>query len=176
MASLFSWGKDDASPSPENPANPAPMPGTPADSARAAAVTAAGVELEASARRRGRPRKDAPTGGGNQPSVSPELAAEIARQMEVVYAPEQWGALLSLPGDAMQTFTGREFWELSKDERKTLGVCGSAAARCMMIQNPKTLAFLMLGSAMLSAYLPRAIKELQIQRAKAEPKNEVKPA
>ncbi len=158
---LFSWGEDEKIAG-EISAGTTPLPGSPADAARGAALAAATEQLQSSPRGRGRPRKNPQAGDGNSGTVSPELAAEMQRQIEAaVYAPEQWGALLALPGDAAHAFTGREYWEVSKEERKTLGVCGSAVARTMMIQNPKTLAMIMLGSAMLSVYLPRAMQELK---------------
>jgi hypothetical protein len=171
---LFSWGEDEKTAA-EISGTPAPIPGSPADAARVDAAAAANVLLQTPARGRGRPRKNPPTGGGNSGDVSPELAAEIQRQLDAtVYAPEQWGALLALPGDAAHAFTGREYWEVSKEERKTLGVCGSAVARTMMIQNPRTLAIVMLGSALLSVYLPRAMQEmkhLQGEKKKASEPN-----
>jgi hypothetical protein len=71
-----------------------------------------------------------------------------------------------MPGDAMAAITGRERWELSKEERKTLGVTGSAVARSMMITNPKGLAIFMLASALFSAYVPRAVEDLRELAAK----------
>jgi hypothetical protein len=64
----------------------------------------------------------------------------------------------------MLVVSGHEHWKLSKDERDTLGACGSAAARTLMISNPRSLAFLMLGAALFSAFVPRTLVELDIRR------------
>lgn len=64
----------------------------------------------------------------------------------------------------MLAITGRKHWEISRDERDTLGACGSAAARTMMIHNPKTLAFFMVGAALFSVFVPRMVKEMEHHR------------
>jgi hypothetical protein len=69
-----------------------------------------------------------------------------------------------MPGDVAVAITGRDYWQISKEERKTLGVTGSAAARTMMITNPRALAFTMLASALFSAYVPRATQALKEMR------------
>jgi hypothetical protein len=170
MVNLFSWGKSEELPSSETPETSGPVATTLSAEAREAAER----ELQVSTRRRGRPSKSADAGAGNSPALSPALQAEINRQLEQSYDPKIWGALLSAPGDLMLVVSGREHWKLSKDERDTLGACGSAAARTLLIQNPRTLAFLMLGSALFSAYVPRIVVEVkakkkeQAMRAKAE--------
>ena len=89
------------------------------------------------------------------------MQAEINKSLEAIYEPKAWGAMLSMPGDAMATITGKERWTLSKDERETLGITGSATARALAITNPKGLAILMLASALFSAYVPRATAEMR---------------
>lgn len=139
----------------------APPSGNPADMARSEAASRAESLAASAAPRRGRPRKNPADSGGDQRSLQAEVDAAIRAQLEGLYAPEAWSALLAMPADAAQVWTGKKHWELSPEERKTLGVTGSAAARTMMITNPKSLAFFMLGSALLSAYLPRAVRELR---------------
>lgn len=86
--------------------------------------------------------------------------------MEACYDPKAWGSLLRLPADVALTLTGHKHWEVNKDETQTLGACGSVAARFLMIQSPKTLAFLMVSSALFSVYVPRAIEEMKLRREK----------
>jgi hypothetical protein len=85
--------------------------------------------------------------------------------LEQCYDPKAWAALLALPGDAAHVYTGREYWKIGKEERETLGATGSAAARTLMVTDPRGLAFLMVASALFSVYVPRGIKELNHQRA-----------
>jgi len=119
-------------------------------------------------KRRGRPQKAAISGEPDTRAIQ----AEIEKQLEGCYDPKAWGALLALPADAALTYTGREYWKISKDERETLGVTGSAAARTLMVTDPRGLAFLMVASALFSTYVPRAIQEMKHQRAQREQKNE----
>ena len=110
--------------------NPAP---TVAD-AGSVAAGAARVEATAELKRgRGRPRKDqaaiAGTGGARPANtISPELAAEMQRHIDACYDPKAWGALAAAPGDVMLTLTGRDFWNIGKDERETMGAAASTAA------------------------------------------------
>lgn len=159
---VFSWGKKETPSLDEHAANPGETSGSPVAASLAADSRAqAERELQTSTRRRGRPQKIADAGGGDTSRISPALAEEIAKQLEACYDPKVWAALLAAPGDLMLVVTGREHWKLSTDERATLGATGSAAARTLMIQNPRALAFLMLGSALFSAYVPRTIMELR---------------
>src|SRR5512146_2944972 len=159
--STFSFTKRE-NPAPTGGENQASNLASDSGLASSAARDAAKAELESTARRRGRPRKDATVGGTNQPTVSPELAAELQRQLEALYDPRAWASLLSLPDDVALAFTGNEKrWNISSDERATLGATGSAAARTLMITNPRSLALLMCSSALLSVYMPRAMQELK---------------
>jgi len=172
--SLFDWGKDENNPPPVVSGSSTGVPPV-SDLQANQAREAARAEFSTSQTRRGRPRKSTADGGGNQQSVSPELQAEIARQLEACYDPTAWGALLASPGDVALAMTGREEWNISKDERKTLGATGAAAARTLMISNPRTLALLMLSSALFSVYVPRITKEVIHQKAKKahdEPKKD----
>jgi len=161
MRNFFNWGTDDA----QQPAPPlaqdAPSPtgGAPTD---AIAAARAKVEQDVTARRRSRSEKNTGSVGSDQQTIQ----AEIARQLEACYEPGAWGALLALPADAALAVTGRDNWKISKDERHTLGVSGSAAARTLMISNPRSLAFLMLASALFSVYVPRAVQEIKHQQEK----------
>ena len=172
--SLFSWGKKDDSPRVDEHAQSlgtganasAPVAGTVAAHTVAQARESA-LNLSATSKR-GRPRKDAGAVQSDQQRVQSALNEEIARQLDAVHDPKAWGALLAAPADVAVTLTGRDYWEVSKDERETLGATGAMAARTMMITNPKGLAFLMLSAAMFSVYMPRLTKELAHQRKEKE--------
>lgn len=142
-----------------------------------AATSAAMASAAQSKRGRGRPRKDGAIAGGidgtisKSPRISSELRAEMARQLDALYDPKAWGSLLSMPADTALAITGKDRWKVSDDERKTLGSCGSVAARFVVFENPKTLALLMLSSALFSVYVPRATAELKEQIAARNKEN-----
>lgn len=149
--------KQDSAPTPENPGNVA------------AVAARAEVTQELPKRGRGRPRKDQAAGGGTgasraAPSLSPELSAEIQRQLEQCYDPKAWGALLAAPCAVMETLTGGKHWDISKDEEATLGAAGSTAARFMAVNNPRAMAMMMLASALFAVYVPRITIELKIRK------------
>jgi hypothetical protein len=120
--------------------------------------------LDQSPRRRGRPPKDPSASGGDQRALQAQVNAEIARQLDALHEPKAWAALCCFPADTMLTITGRKHWETSPQERETVGATGSALARTLMITNPRALAALMFGAAMLNMYMPRAIQELKYLR------------
>lgn len=151
---FFSWGSSENS----APASNDPPAGNPPVDAIAAARSK--VTENVQTRKRGRPAADA----GSIERDNALVRSEIERQLEQCYDPKAWGALLGLPADAAHALTARDHWKLSRDERDTLGATGSAAARTMMITNPRGLAFLMLGSALISIYLPRAMREIEHMR------------
>ena len=125
-------------------------------------------DMETTAQRRRRPSETTESGGGDNALIR----AEIEKQLEACYDPKAWAALLALPADAALTYTGRDYWEIGREERETLGATGSAAARTLMVTDPRGLAFLMVASALFSVYVPRGIKEMQYQRKQKEKVNE----
>lgn len=146
----------------DNKENTQPGDGNNAANAAAAEAIRAASETK---RGRGRPRKDGSNSGGTSSTrpapISPELRAEIARQIEVCYDPKTWGQVLSMPADTALAITGKDRWSISAEERHTLGACGATAARFLVVENPKTLALMMLSSALLSVYLPRCVGQLR---------------
>lgn len=150
---------------------------------KSAARDAGVAALEAATeqpRRRGRPRKNAQDISGisavksASADMSPELQATIAQQLEYCYDPKAWGSLLGLPAHMMLAKTGHKHWNLAKEESETLGACGSVAARFLMISSPKTLAAMMLGSAMFAVFVPRIIEEMKIRHDEKDKKPEIK--
>lgn len=174
MDALFTWGdkKDDAPPSNNggvtssvDPSS-APIAGTVADHASRAAAEAARAAAAASTRKRGRPRADGSGGARDSRALQAQIDSAIVSQLDALHDPEAWGALLALPGDAAHAITGRDRWEIRKEERRTLGVTGSAFARTLMITNPRALAAMMLAASMFAVYGTRALAELKDYRAK----------
>lgn len=162
-----------------NGGTPEPNPASGvADVGGMAAAQARGeVAAELPKRKRGRPAGSGTSanqaaGGGTRqagtagPGISSELAAELRKQVEACYDPKAWGALLAAPADVMLSLTGGKHWNMGQEERATLGAAGSTAARFMSIDNPRSLALLMLGSALFAIYVPRITEELKGRKAK----------
>lgn len=178
---LFNWGKRDAAPT----AASAPAPDTgasaPADSSSQGSVSAstrnaAAETARAALRARRGPRRDTGNGATTDSALQEKINEQIASQLEALHAPELWESMLCMPADGMLALTGKERWDLSQKERKTMGLSGSALARTMMITNPRALAAFMFISVMSSAYLPRALGELKEIAAKRKgEKSDAKP-
>lgn len=147
-------------------ATPQPNGGGAADHLRASATSEVASDLAARPRRRGRPPKDAANGGSDQRALQDQVNSAIVAQLDALHDPKAWGALLGAPADAALALTGNERWKISDDERTTLGTTGSAAARTMMITNPRALAFAMLGAGLMSVYLPRMLAQLKEMKMK----------
>lgn len=161
--SLFSF-RDDKIPavSAESSAPVSPSEGNiAAADAKAAALTAAPISRKARKR-----QGETGTDSSGIATPSAELRAEISKQLEASFDPKAWGALLALPANAALALTGHAHWETSKEERDTMGTCGAIAARYLMVENPKTLALLMLSSAMFTVYVPRLQQEFKVRQAK----------
>lgn len=174
VKNLFTWGdgasaQEDSSSAANNlgaDAQPSPSAGGVAQHQISASADAAKAAAALSPRKRGRPREDGSGSERNQRTLQAQIDGAIASQLDALHDPEAWGALLALPGDAIHALTGRERWELRKEERKTLGVTGSAFARTLMITNPRALAAMMLVAALFSCYGTRALAEVKEMRDK----------
>ncbi len=182
---LFDFLKNPSSDSPrvdEHAANPgatsAPAPSSLGTVATAQVAEARERSLNLSAestKRRGRPPKgDSRNSGTDSANLQARLDAEIRSQLEQVHDPKAWGALLAAPGDVALTITGREHWNIKENERATLGACGSAAARTLMVTNPQALAMLMLAAGLFSVYVPRLTLEMKHQREEAKKAKDAK--
>jgi hypothetical protein len=171
---FFNWGgKDESAPPLDAGAagagassQAAPDAGGVAGFQMGASADAAKTAAAASTRKRRGSREDGNARGGDSRALQAQIEGAIASQLDALHDPEAWGALLALPGDAIHAVTGRERWEVRKEERRTLGVTGSAFARTLMITNPRALAALMLGAALFSCYGTRALAELKEYREK----------
>lgn len=165
----LSLGGDANAPKPSAPPNAGgnqPGGGSAADHLRAAAAAEVTGDLASRPKRKYTKRAN----GDDQRALQEKVDSAIIAQLDALHDPKAWGALLSLPADAALAFTKKEFWKLSEEERATLGASGSAAARTMMITNPRALAFTMAAAAIVGAYMPRLIKQAAEMRAQAESK------
>jgi hypothetical protein len=126
-------------------------------------------------KRRGRPRLDGSSGAGaGTPSADDLALQKIQQGLDELFRPEAWEPIMALPGDAMLAFTGREHWNISREERKTLGTTASTAARFMAIQNPKYLALSLCATAILTVYGSRIVKDLALRKIEKEKAAKVK--
>lgn len=165
-SALFTLNLDGVGNPPQAPEQP--NSGGAANHLRAAAAAEANADLAARPRR-GRPRGSA---ASDNAALQAKIDGAIAAQLDALHDPKAWGALLALPGDVGRVITGNERWKIDDAERAALGASGSAAARTMMITNPKALAFSMLAASLISVYLPRAvaqIKEMADKKAEKKP-------
>jgi len=164
MSGLFSFRSGKSESVPATSAIVPPIEGNiAANQAATEAIEASRSSRKRSARQQGKAGQDT-SGTGPPVAQSAELRSEIARQLEAAYDPKAWGALLAAPADAALAITGHKHWDVSKDERETLGACGSVAARYLMIEHPKTLALMMVSSALFSVYVPRLTEEFKVRR------------
>lgn len=106
----------------------------------------------------GNPAKDAkPVTGAPDPAM--------LQALNDILDPKVWKGAMGAPGDAMHAITGKAYWELSSEEKETLAKTGAAAARCLMITDPKWLALSLFAGSVLAIYGPRALKDLQERKA-----------
>lgn len=87
-------------------------------------------------------------------------------QFEKLYTPELWSKVLSSPGDAALALTGDKTWEISKEERDTLGATGSIAAQCFAVSDPRYLAACLALIAIIDVYGIRLAKTYADKKAK----------
>jgi hypothetical protein len=143
-------------------------------SAHAVAAARANAEAQLSQSPRAKrqyKRRDSGTGGDTEQALQNQVNAAIAAQLDTLHDPALWGALLSAPADTARFLTGHEHWQVQKEERALLGSAGSAAARVMMITNPRMLAFSLAAAAICNVYLPRVLQEARLY-AEAKRKKE----
>lgn len=127
-------------------------------------------ELGSPTRRRRRSSSVASDVGVTDRDLQEKVNAAIASQLEALHSPEAWAALGCLPADAALTWTGKDRWKVSEQERKTVGLTLASAARTFMITNPRALACSMAAAAMVGLYMPRVIAQLKEMREEAEKK------
>lgn len=181
---LFSFGRESNASADEHAQHPGETGGASASvqggvaAAAAAEARANALDLSGKTKRgyRRKPADDAGNVGANSAVLQARIEAQIGEQLEALHDPKCWGALLACPGDVGLALTGRQYWDISKEERATLGATGSAFARTMMITNPRALACLMLSGALFAVFVPRIMKEAEHQRGVREAKEKEKKA
>lgn len=114
-----------------------------------------------------------PESGSGTPLLEDRNATTLAEQAKVLEAlldPKVWKGAVAAPGDAMHALTGKEYWELSDEEKDTLAKTGAATARSFMVTDPKWLALSLFAFSVLSIYGSRMMKDLQERKqAKTNP-------
>lgn len=88
------------------------------------------------------------------------IAAEQSKVLDALLDPKVWRGAVAAPGDAMVVLTGKQYWELSDDERDTLAKTGAATARCFAVTNPKWLALTLFSFSVISIYGSRCMKSV----------------
>lgn len=114
-------------------------------------------------RGRGRPRLDGTTGersAGSQRAASPG-AAKIVREMEALFSPENFKALVRAPADIRLAVTGRKYWELKDAEVESLAITASTSAKYFAVADPKWLALAMFATNAALIYGSRIAQDLR---------------
>lgn len=119
------------------------------------------------AKRRGRP-----AGSGSKSKLDPRQA-EMEKAFDALYAPETWEGIVCAPADTMLAVSGKQLWDMSDKERKTLSVHASLTARCFAVENPKYLALVMLSISIAQIYGAR-ISMHMMERAKERKAEEMR--
>ena len=97
---------------------------------------------------------------------------ETAKQLEALFQPEQFQALVALPGETLFALTGWENWLLLKEEKAILAASASACAKYWLTIDPKYVALILFGFNFAQVYGSRyiAYSAEQKKNAKAEKK------
>lgn len=121
-------------------------------------------------RKRGRPslrEKSGLLGGGSESSESTtekKEAARLARELEKLFDPKYWRAVVRAPADARLAITGREHWKLSSDEVDSLADTASVAARQLVSIDPRFLATTLLLFNVATVYGSRLVLDSKLAR------------
>lgn len=115
----------------------------------------------------GKPR--GPRAAAASGSVSP-ISSEVFAKL---YSPEIWGKVAAAPADAICFATGDKTWEVTKEEKETLGITGSVAAQCFAVTDPRWLAASLFLLTIVEVYATRAAiyyrKKKEEKDAKSKP-------
>ena len=116
-------------------------------------------------RGRGRPSNaDRAADGTGAPDLAAQqtvASAEIQKQLDALFAPENWRGIMRAPADLMLAFTGNELWALPKAEIDTLAATGSTAARYFMQTDPKWIALTLFLFSVATTYGTRATMHIK---------------
>lgn len=121
-------------------------------------------------RRVGRPsnrEKSGLLGGGSESAESTtekKEAARLARELEKLFDPKYWRAVVRAPADARLAITGREHWKLSSDEVDSLADTASVAARQLVSIDPRFLATTLLLFNVATVYGSRLVLDSKLAR------------
>lgn len=129
--------------------------------------TAARATIDERKQRRGRPSKS------EKRAFTFEDAdvAERAKALDLIFDEKAWKGAVGAPGDAAFALTGKEYWQLSEEEKDTLAKTGAATARAFLITDPRWLALSLFSLSILSIYGSRLMKHVAEKNAEKK-KNE----
>jgi hypothetical protein len=120
--------------------------------------------------KRGRPKKSKES----KPDPLSEAQAKIQVELNRLYSPENWKAIVRAPADLRLALTGREHWNLSDREVQTLAETASTAAQYWLVADPKYLALTLLMFNIATIYGARiALDVAQSRRDKRSKKEKI---
>lgn len=94
--------------------------------------------------------------------------ARITAELEKVFAPEHWEALVRAPADLRLAQTGFEHWKMSDNEVKTLASSASNTARYFMRTDPKWVVLTLFLFNIGTIYGGRVLMDYNLRKKEAE--------
>lgn len=116
------------------------------------------VATDGEKRGRGRPPK---AKSGSKPSTE---SAKIASELDSLFSPENFRALVRAPADIRLAVTGRKHWELKDSEVDSLAITASTSAKYFAVVDPKWLAVAMFATNAAMIYGSRIVEDMRQDR------------
>jgi len=114
---------------------------------------------------------------GGKKDSGPSLSTKAQEQIAKLFEPSSWRPIVKAPFAFFQAMTGRDCWELSKNEEDTLATSTSTAMEYVAVTDPKWLALGMCAVTWTMIFSEKLI--LSAREAKKEallnPQPDIKP-
>lgn len=94
--------------------------------------------------------------------------ARLVAELEKIFAPEHWEALVRAPADLRLAQTGYKHWEMSDNEVKMLAASASNTARYFMRTDPKWIVLTLFLFNVGTIYGGRVLMDYNIRKKEAE--------
>lgn len=120
--------------------------------------TVPGASEDGEKRGRGRPPK------AKSGSKSTSESAKISAELDGLFSPENFRALVRAPADIRLAVTGRKHWELKDSEVDSLAITASTTAKYFAVVDPKWLAVAMFATNAAMIYGSRIVEDMRQDR------------
>lgn len=111
-------------------------------------------------RGRGRPAKNESGSVGTPKRES----AKVSDELDKLFSPENFRALVRAPADIRLAVTGRKHWELKDSEVESLAITASTTAKYFAVVDPKWLAVAMFATNAAMIYGSRIVEDMRQDR------------